>query len=212
MRIFIFIFVIITFVGLMSQDNELIERDRSRWSENYIDITPKDTAFDWFLPFNTPNRKDIHSIITVSKFGSPRSSYYAGHKHTGLDCMPRNAKEPVYVYAMAAGVVCSIHLGDQFKTIVIRHLLPDGSSIYTSYKHLGDIYAANGQFVDQTTRLARVLTKSEAKKYRGSYDHLHLEIRKNFTDFGCASWLTMTKQELNTRFIDPIKFIREKVR
>ena len=49
---------------------------------------------------------------------------------------------------------------------------------------------------------------SQTKKYKGNYDHLHLEIRKSFYDYGCASWLTMNKTDLNVLFYDPMVFMK----
>jgi murein DD-endopeptidase MepM/ murein hydrolase activator NlpD len=160
----------------------------------------------------TSDRKKPATLKNISTFGSPRNSFKAGHIHTGLDCMPKNVGEPVDVYSMSSGVVCSIHLDAQFLTVVVRHILPDGRPLFTSYKHLGEAYVRKGQHVTKDTKLARVLTKAEAKTYRGAFDHLHLEIRYDFYDYGCASWLTMTKAELNSRFIDPLEFIRDNVK
>jgi murein DD-endopeptidase MepM/ murein hydrolase activator NlpD len=125
--------------------------------------------------------------------------------------MSKNYSEPVWVYAMAEGVVCSIHLGEQFKTVVIKHLLTDSTIVFTSYKHINDIKVSIGDQVSKDTKLARVLTKKEANSYKGAFDHLHLEIRKSFDDYGCASWLTMSKEELNYYFYDPFLFIEQRI-
>ncbi len=194
-----------------NKDN-LIDLEKSRWQTYYSDKSPKDTVSNWFLPFNTKDRSDPKTLGTVSTFGSPRMSYYKGHIHTGLDCIPKPKSDTNYVYAMAEGIVCSIHLGDPHRTIVVKHILRDGKSIYTSYKHLGDIYVKTGDIVNKNTKLARLYTRKEAKKLGGNYDHLHLEIRKKFDDYGCASWLTMTKTELNKRFYDPLDFIRKNIK
>jgi murein DD-endopeptidase MepM/ murein hydrolase activator NlpD len=213
MRNIIILFIITIFgILLYAQENADIINDRERWKEYYSDIMPKDTAFEWYLPFRTSDRKKPSTMRTISTFGSPRNSFKAGHIHTGLDCMPKNVNEPVDVFAMASGVVCSIHLDAQFLTVVVRHILPTGQTIFTSYKHLGESFVSIGDIFNKDTKIARVLTKREARTYRGAYDHLHLEVRYNFLDYGCASWLTMTKSELNSRFIDPLKFIKEKVK
>jgi murein DD-endopeptidase MepM/ murein hydrolase activator NlpD len=112
---------------------------------------------------------------------------------------------------MGRGVVCSVHLGENQKTVVVRHQLADGSTMFTSYKHLKEAYVQQGQQVDQKTKLARLFTVQESKKYGGDYHHLHLEIRKAFDDYGCASWLTMNKQQLNLRFYNPLTFLKEKL-
>ena len=110
---------------------------------------------------------------------------------------------------MAAGVVCSIHLGDPHKTVVVKHQLTNGEILYTSYKHFQKVYVTNGQQVTDETPLARLYTRGEAKVLGGNYDHLHLEIRKKFDDFGVASWATMTKTDLELRFHDPWNFMNK---
>ncbi|MES2730183.1 MAG: peptidoglycan DD-metalloendopeptidase family protein [Bacteroidota bacterium] len=113
---------------------------------------------------------------------------------------------------MAKGVVCSIHLDHPHQTIVIKRQLKDGQVIFTSYKHLQVIYVKTGMQVDQSTKLARLYTRQEAKKLGGNYDHLHLEIRKSFDDYGCGSWFTITKSQLDTYFYEPITFIKTYVK
>jgi murein DD-endopeptidase MepM/ murein hydrolase activator NlpD len=122
--------------------------------------------------------------------------------------IPANKPGQVVIYPMAEGVVCSIHLGAPHKTIVIKHLLKNSCPIYTSYKHLKEIYVTNGMQVDQHTKIGRLYTREESKKFKGSYDHLHLEIRKSFYDYGCASWLTFTKEDLNELFYNPMVFMK----
>jgi len=111
------------------------------------------------------------------------------------------------VAVYANGIVCSIHLGKNQKTVVVKHKLKNGSLVFTSYKHLKEIYVSNGQQVDEHSKLARLFTPAESKKHGGDYYHLHLEIRKKLDDFGCASWLTMNKTTLDERFYNPLAFI-----
>lgn len=192
--------------------NPTIESDKARWKPYYMDIAPNGTATNWFLPFDVANRKDLKQIKVISIFGDHRNSYLKGHIHTAIDINPARTKDKfVPVYAMARGIVCSVHLGENQKTVVVRHQLPDGSTMFTSYKHLKEAYVQQGQQVDQRTKLARLFTVQESKKYGGDYHHLHLEIRKVFDDYGCASWLTMNKQQLNLRFYNPLTFLKEKL-
>ena len=174
--------------------NSYIEASRSYYKEAFQDIKPARVVSSWMVPFDTRNRYDIRTIRLISVFGDHRKSYLKGHIHTATDIIPANKPEQVVVYPMAEGVVCSIHLDHPHKTIVIKHLLKNGQLIYTSYKHLMEIYVTVGTQVDQHTKIARLYTREESKKYHGNYDHLHLEIRKSFYDYGCASWLTMNKK------------------
>lgn len=188
--------------------NSYIGATRSYYKEAYVDSKPTKVVSAWMVPFDTPNRYDIRSIRVVSVFGDHRESYLKGHIHTATDLIPATRSALTYIYPMAEGVVCSIHLGHPHKTIVIRHQLANGKTVYTSYKHLEEIYVSAGTQVNQQTKIARLYTREETKKYKGNYDHLHLEIRKSFYDYGCASWLTMNKADLNELFYDPMVFMK----
>jgi murein DD-endopeptidase MepM/ murein hydrolase activator NlpD len=188
-----------------------IEQARDTWKPYYQDVQPTAPVDGWYLPLAASNRRDPKGYTLVSPFGAPRQSYLKGHIHTAIDMEPKAQAGTAYVYPMARGVVCSVHLGDPHRTVVLRHRLPDGKTLFTSYKHLAEVYVRNGQEVDSNAKLARLFTRAEAKKQGGLFDHLHLEVRKKFDDYGCASWLTMTRTELNEYFTDPAAFIAQHV-
>ncbi|MBW1810995.1 MAG: hypothetical protein JRJ87_22590, partial [Deltaproteobacteria bacterium] len=189
-----------------------IEKEAERFKDAAIEVDPQMPASEWYLPFVTKNRKSLKTIKVVSTFGAGRRSYKKGHIHTGLDLVPRkktSAKPDVY--PLAAGVVCSIHLAEPHTTVVVKHKLPNGAALFSSYKHLAEVYPALGKHVTHETKLGRLFSRSEAKALGGNYDHLHLEVRKRFDDFGVASFLTMTKVELNERFINPWSFLKKQI-
>lgn len=191
----------------------LIEADRLRWQSAYQEGEPEGPANQWFLPFNVPNRGDLQALTLVSVFGDHRDSFFPGHIHTAIDIAPKPRPEPghIEVYPLATGVVCSIHLDHPHRTIVIKHRLPDGTVVFTSYKHLQTISVANGSQVTWKTPLGRLYTRREALAQGGDYDHLHLEIRKQFDDYGVASWATMDPAALEQRFYDPWAFLKTHV-
>lgn len=190
-----------------------IDKDKDRWKPYYTDVNPTLIADNWFLPFDVSNRKEVKNIKIISIFGDHRDSFYKGHIHTAIDINPAKPKAKlVTVYPMANGVVCSIHLGENQRTVVVKHKLKDGKMMFTTYKHLKEVYVSNGEQVNPNTKLARLFTPEESKKYGGDYHHLHLEIRKKFDDYGCASWLTMNKTQLNDRYYNPQVFIKENVK
>lgn len=203
----LFIFVDFSLADYISDNSD-------RWKEYYRDIYPPVVVNRWYVPFTTENRNDIHTVRVISAFGTARYSYVRGHIHTGVDIIPRRRVigEYVYVYPLAEGIVCSIHLGHPHRTIVIKHRLLNGTIIFSSYKHLQEIYVTNGERVSPSRKLARLYTRREARALGGSYDHLHLEIRKGFDDFGVASWATMSQKELRRRFYDPWIFMRQRVK
>ncbi|RDC58339.1 M23 family peptidase [Pedobacter chinensis] len=205
--------ILFLFLSILLFEAPTIEKDRERWKPYYTEVTPQKVADKWFLPFDVADRKKVSNIKIISIFGDHRDSYYKGHIHTAIDINPSQPKAKlINVYAMAHGVVCSVHLGENQKTVVVKHTLKDGKDMFTSYKHLKEVYVSNGQQVDQNTKLARLFTKEESKKYGGDYHHLHLEIRKKFDDYGCASWLTFNNNQLNKRFYNPQFFLKENIK
>jgi len=113
-----------------------IETDKARWKAYFIDAGVSKVAENWFLPFEGGDRKGMKNISLVSIFGDHRSSYLNGHIHTAIDINPAKAvNKLIPVYAMANGVVCSIHLSEEQKTVVVKHQLIDGAIVFTSYKH-----------------------------------------------------------------------------
>jgi len=191
-------------------EGQVIDQEALRFEEAWFDAVPPGPAEKWRLPFQVKDRTSMRSVMVVSSFGQPRQSYLKGHIHTGvdLDTRPRHLA-PLKVLAMARGAVCSIHLGEPHTTVVVRHLLPDGSELFTSYKHLAEVYVRNGQEVDTDTELGRLFTPRESARFGGDYHHLHLEVRRLFDDRGVASWLTMNREDLERRFLDPLPFLRK---
>jgi murein DD-endopeptidase MepM/ murein hydrolase activator NlpD len=192
--------------------NPTIDSDKNRWKPYYLDVSPLKAVDEWHLPFSVANRKDLKQIKIISIFGDHRDSYLSGHIHTAIDVNPVNLKDKlIAVLALANGVVCSVHLVENQRTVVVKHRLNDGKIMFTSYKHLKEVYVKQGQQVNHNTKLARLFTTAESQKYGGDYHHLHLEIRKSFDDYGCASWLTMNNQQLNQRFYNPLSFLKQKL-
>jgi murein DD-endopeptidase MepM/ murein hydrolase activator NlpD len=202
-----------TLLLLLNFQKPTIDTDKGRWKPYYVDAAPAVVANNWVLPFDVSNRKDIKQIKVISIFGDHRDSFYKGHIHTAIDINPLKPKTSlISVYPMAKGVVCSVHLAENQRTVVVKHKLADGKVMFTSYKHLKEVYVSQGQQVTEQTKLARLFTKQESKKYGGDYHHLHLEVRKNFEDYGCASWLTMNQKQLDQRFYNPLIFLKTKLK
>jgi murein DD-endopeptidase MepM/ murein hydrolase activator NlpD len=211
--IILFLFVVAVMGDTQYSFADHIQEDKERWKPFYMDVIPSQTVNLWKVPFKTKNRSRLSTVRVISTFGAKRLSYVRGHFHTGIDLIPANSQgEFIYVYPMAEGVVCSIHLGHPHKTVVIKHKLSGGKVIYTSYKHLQKILVTNGQQVSTDTRLGRLYTVSEARELGGNYNHLHLEIRKKFDDYGVASWATLIRADLERRFYNPWKFLKENIK
>ena len=104
------VFIFLTFF-IFEVPTITIDKDKERWKPYYTDINPNQIVDKWLLPFNVTDRQNVASVKIISIFGDHRDSYYKGHIHTAIDINPAMAKTKLIdVYAMANGVVCSIHL------------------------------------------------------------------------------------------------------
>jgi len=174
----------------------------------YVELDPTEPAERWFLPFNLPDRSDLNTITYISGYGAYRATRVRGHKHSGIDIVPADKKNSLDVCAVSKGIVCFVNQDAPVKTVIIKHKLKDGSVIYSSYIHLKEIFTERGKMVDESTKIGVLYTKSEAMKYGGNFDHLHFEIKKRMDDYSCASWLCMSREELDTYFINPSEFLK----
>ncbi len=174
----------------------------------FVEGTPLQEVNGWKLPFALKNRSDIRGIKFVGQYGDYRASRMAGHRHSGADIVPADVKIPRDVYPAANGVVCFVTQQEPVKTVIIKHKLNDGAIIYTAYIHLKDIFVENGQNVTDNTKIGVLYTKKEALARGGNFDHLHFEVKRRIDDYSCASWLCMSKAELDDYFINPKDFFK----
>jgi len=191
---------------------DLTERHAATFADDHVAVYPARVARRWLVPFSTADRGARRTMKVISRFGANRVSYVRGHLHSGADLVPSAPGEPfVHVLPVAWGAVCSIHLGAPHTTVVVEHRMADGQRLFTSYKHLAETYVEVGQQVSPETKLGRLYTRREARVQGGPYDHLHLEVRKDFDDHGAASWTTMSEAALRARFLDPVTFLEQRL-
>jgi murein DD-endopeptidase MepM/ murein hydrolase activator NlpD len=126
--------------------------------------------------------------------------------------VPIKGDTGIYIYPIANGIVCFKSIKDPFSSITIKHKLNDSCYIYSSYIHLKYVYVENGDTVDSNTKIGKLFTRKEVRRYRGPFDHLHLEIRKSFDDFGFASAHCMNRKELDEFFYEPIDFLKKNLK
>lgn len=143
-----------------------------------------------------------------SRFGDGRRSYVKGHLHAGLDLA---ADPSEAVFAICEGTVVDEHLGFPHRTLVVQHRLADGSTLYSSYKHITDVAVKVGEHVGPGTRLARVFTDKEQHRTGWRRLHLHFELRRRIDDEGSASWTSMTRAALERYAMDPAPFFKARL-
>ena len=138
-------------------------------------------------------------------FGAYRVTPKKGHKHAGID-LKGKWEEQVFPIA-------------------------EGSVLFRSYCHSIQLWSSNTnskrkQFMQNTFTLSlllfmlgilsihkflsgQLLSQEEFKQSRYPYNHLHLEIRKDYSDFGKASSYSMTMNALKRCCHDPLVFFEE---
>lgn len=157
----------------------------------------------WQSPFRGNPRSKYSTLVSrvVSPFGSGRTSFHVRHLHAGTDLagMP---SEPVY--PIGAGVVEFVSYWDFEGTIVVRHRQASGKPIISKYVHVREPNVRAGELVTQDTVLARLFTAAEFKKSGFKQNHLHLEVRKDYSDHGHASTHSKNKDDLFKCCINPL--------
>lgn len=174
----------------------------------YENKTNSSVSRKWALPFIAKSRKDIDLLLKKSfgKYGDYRSSKKKGHKHAGID-IKGSWKEPFY--AMSEGQVMFVSHHDLNSMVLIKHHMHDGTVRYTKYVHLKNIDLQPGQKVDMNTKLGILFDEKTFKRSGYKFNHVHLEIRRDYSDKGRASSYSMSMNELNKFCVDPIDFFNK---
>lgn len=124
--------------------------------------------------------------------------YYCGH--TGVDLATQGSDATVR--ATAAGVVTEAGLNGAYGVMVrIRHLLPDGSVVYSQYQHMqyGSLQVSAGDVVTQGEALGLVGATGFATGV-----HLHFEVKVDDTD---GPGYTFGNQSEIAPYFDPLAFV-----
>jgi murein DD-endopeptidase MepM/ murein hydrolase activator NlpD len=160
----------------------------------------------WQPPFHGGLQSKYPTLASrvVSPFGAGRTSYRVRHLHTGTD-FAGTPSEPVY--PIGAGIVEFVSYWDFEGTVVVRHRQASGKSIMSKYIHVRDPKVRAGELVTQDTVLARLFSTAEFRKSRFKQNHLHLEVRKDYSDHGHASTHSKNTDDLSKCCINPLTFL-----
>jgi len=172
---------------------------------------PRFTCREFFSPFLETDRKSLRLIRRrlCGRYGDYRRSYKPGHLHAGID-LKGDFEETIY--PVGRGFVHLVFRESPHKSVVVKHILPDGDIFYSMYVHLEDIWVEEGDAVTEKTPLARLFNGEELEKADfGTANHLHLEIRQSLEDGGWASASSMTMEELDRFCLDPLEFFRKRL-
>lgn len=186
------------------------ENNISIYLTPYENKTNYSVAKKWALPFMAKNRKDLKLLFkkAFGKYGDYRSSKKKGHKHAGID-IKGNWNE--LFYAMSEGQVMFVSHHDLNSMVLIKHYLPDGAVVYSKYAHLKKVELQPGQHVNKNTKLGILFDKKTFKRSGYKFNHVHLEIRQDYSDKGRASSYSMSMDELNKFCINPLNFLKKHI-
>lgn len=191
-------------------DAFILRGDRHRLLRLYPDPARPlhSTAQQWLSPFNDDDRSSFARFKArlVDHYGAYRASVKKGHKHAGID-IKGDWRETVF--AIAEGEVIFISNWDKTGAVIIRHRLPDGNTLYSKYVHIRDVQVNVGDRVTPQTRLGRLFDRQEFGRSGYKHNHLHLEIRKSYSDKGRASSYSMSLEQLNRYCYNPLKFMQK---
>jgi murein DD-endopeptidase MepM/ murein hydrolase activator NlpD len=160
----------------------------------------------WQPPFHSELQSKYRTLASrvVSHFGAGRTSFRVRHLHTGTD-LAGAPSEPVY--PIGAGIVEFVSYWDFEGTVLVRHRLASGESIMSKYIHVREPKVRAGEVVTQDTVLARLFTNAEFKQSKFKQNHLHLEVRKDYSDHGHASTHSQNTNDLSKCCINPLTFL-----
>ena len=172
------------------------------------------TASRWFIPLDLSNRKDFNKLFFEqdSHFLAKRS---AGHLHTGIDITGDSKSPGRKVLAAAAGKVVSIYAVEPNRAIIIKHILPSGTTIYSVYVHVTDIKVSTGDIVNSSSHIANLMNRKQLDLYGWDFNHLHFEIlREPRTQEGTGKFLSFstkckTEEDVMKHFFNPELFLKE---
>lgn len=179
----------------------------------------KPIADNWYLPLNTSNRQDWSTVLLDhdAHFKAPRAAFgpVKFHYHTGVDFRNKNIDVPGEpVYAVAAGKVIAIEDPPPQRRIVVEHTLPDQGRIWSVYIHIIDEKVSVGDNVYPETVIARLMNNAELERYGLDYNHVHLEIMKQFPPFAAEffeqkTFTCFTEYEADEYYFNPERFLKE---
>ena len=172
------------------------------------------TASRWLIPLDIHSRKDFNRLYVGnnSDFLAKRS---AGHLHTGIDISDDSRKPGRKVFAAATGKVVSIYAVEPHRAIMIQHILPSETTIYSVYVHVTDIKVSIGDIVDNSSHIANLMNRKQLDLYGWDFNHLHFEIlrepriQEDTGKYLSFSTKCKTEEAVMKHFYNPELFLKE---
>ncbi len=160
--------------------------------------SPTETHFDWPVGQCVDGKRVLSQNYKIQQeFDNLRGpgNWAAGTRcnttyhcwHAGLDIHRTDANESLYdpVFAMADGRVAgTASYSSEGEMVILEHALDDGTTVYTQYGHLQEVWVVENQPVRRGQPLGRIMDYPYGTC---SNDHVHVEVRETLQVGTCPS-------------------------
>lgn len=130
------------------------------------------------------------------------SVYHPGEDWNGVGGGDTDLGDPVYAIANGTVIDSNYYSSSWGNIILIEHILPDGSKVWSQYAHLQNRLASTGKEVSKGEQIGTI-GKGAGDIY---WAHLHFEIRTQYRS--ASAWVTgWSQNDILQYYVDPSNFI-----
>jgi murein DD-endopeptidase MepM/ murein hydrolase activator NlpD len=115
--------------------------------------------------------------------------WHPGEDWNGKAGGDRDLGDPIYAIAHGVVVTAKYFATSWGNIVLLRHALPDGTSVWSQYAHLNEMHVAEGDVVLRGQQVG-TLGKGAKNKFPA---HLHFEVR--LSDLSPGNWFPMVKDK-----------------
>jgi murein DD-endopeptidase MepM/ murein hydrolase activator NlpD len=117
---------------------------------------------EWLLSISATDRKTWNGVqlTRIGFFGEARKAREGipAHLHTGIDMKrPGRYYDDEPVYAASQGNVISVRQDGPFAQIIVEHIMPPGTIVWTVYEHIAGITVSPGDVFSAYTPIGRFM-------------------------------------------------------
>jgi murein DD-endopeptidase MepM/ murein hydrolase activator NlpD len=115
--------------------------------------------------------------------------WHPGEDWNGKVGGDRDLGDPIYAIAHGVVVTAKYYATSWGNVVLVRHALPDGTSIWSQYAHLREMLVAEGDVVTRGQQVG-TLGKGAKNKFPA---HLHFEVR--LADLPASNWFPLVRDK-----------------